>query len=297
VNLAASGISVGSGTNTNFVFGANSILGATYTSGTSTLGGQITFTTGGPPARNNTFDVAAGATLNISNATNGGSSLNTVVRKTGTGTLNLGSLTGNAISASAFNVLAGTLFVSNTSNSATGATVPVAISAGATLAGTGRITGTTSISGILAPGNSIGTMTINNDVTWNGGASPSIATDWKFELGAGNTADLLNLTDSAGEFLKGTGTAFRFDFQGSTALGTFKVVDWTSTASVGGGVLGTSFLASDFSYTNLGGGNIGTFQFNGSQLEFVSVIPEPSASLLLIGVASAVLVRRRRRSD
>jgi hypothetical protein len=144
----------------------------------------------------------------------------------------------------------------------------------------------------LAPGNSIGTLTVANDVTWNGSLLGGATTDWKFELGAANTADLLQITGAESEFIKGTGTTFRFDFLGSTATGTFKLVDWESIASVGGGVAGTNFAATDFTYTNLGGSNSGTFQFNGSQLEF-KAIPEPSSLVMLIGGGVCLILVRR----
>jgi hypothetical protein len=295
VNLATSGITVGS--TTGFAFSAGGIIGATYASGTSTIAGTVTFTTGGGTARVNTFDVGTGATLEISGGTNGGNGTSNSVEKIGNGTLSLTKSTGNAISGSAFNVSAGTLLVNNTSGSATGTTVPVNVAVGATLAGAGRIEGATTISGILAPGNSIGTLRVANDVTWNGSLlGGGATTDWKFELGAANTADLLQITGAASEFIKGTGTIFRFDFLGSTDTGTFKLVDWDSIASVGGGELGTNFAATDFSYTNLGGGNSGTFRFNGSSLEF-QAIPEPSSLVMLIGGGVClILVRRFGRS-
>ena len=295
VNLATSGITVGS--TTGFAFSAGGIIGATYASGTSTIAGTVTFTTGGGTARVNTFDVGTGATLEISGGTNGGNGTSNSVEKIGNGTLSLTKSTGNAISGSAFNVSAGTLLVNNTSGSATGTTVPVNVAVGATLAGAGRIEGATTISGILAPGNSIGTLRVANDVTWNGSLlGGGATTDWQFELGAANAADLLQITGAASEFIKGTGTIFRFDFLGSTDTGTFKLVDWDSIASVGGGELGTNFAATDFTYTNLGGGNSGTFRFNGSSLEF-QAIPEPSSLVMLIGGGVClILVRRFGRS-
>jgi hypothetical protein len=296
VNLATSGITIGS--TTSFAFGTtgtagNSTIGATYTTGTSTIEGQVTLTGGGGSARNNIFDVAGGGTLIMSGLLTGGNTASTSVSKTGTGTLSLTRSAGNSISGSAFNVSEGTLLVNNTSGSATGTTVPVNVASGATLAGAGRISGATTISGILAPGNSIGTLTVANDVTWNGSLlGGGATTDWKFELGAANAADLLQITGAASEFIKGTGTTFRFDFLGSTATGTFKLVDWESITSVGGGVAGTSFAATDFTYTNLGGGNSGTFQFNGSQLEFQAV-PEPSSLVMLIGGGVCLILVRR----
>ena len=290
VNLATSGITIGS--TTSFAFGTtgtagNSTIGATYTTGTSTIEGQVVLTGGGGAARNNIFDVAGGGTLIMSGLLTGGNTASTSVSKTGTGTLSLTRSAGNSISGSAFNVSEGTLLVNNTSGSATGTTVPVNVASGATLTGAGRITGATTISGILAPGNSIGTLTVVNDVTWNGSLlGGGATTDWKFELGAANTADLLNITGASGNFTKGTGSVFRFDFQGSTATGTFKLVDWVGT---------TGFTIADFSYTNLGPGLKGSFRFNGTQLEFVSenksipsITTPPTASAITVGQALSI---------
>jgi fibronectin-binding autotransporter adhesin len=296
VNLATSGITIGS--TTSFAFGTtgtagNSTIGATYTTGTSTIEGQVVLTGGGGAARNNIFDVAGGGTLIMSGLLTGGNTASTSISKTGTGTLSLTRSAGNSISGSAFNVSAGTLLVNNTTGSATGTLVPVNVAVGATLAGAGRIEGATTISGILAPGNSIGTLRVANDVTWNGSLlGGGATTDWQFELGAANTADLLQITGAASEFIKGTGTTFRFDFLGSTDTGIFKLVDWESNASVGGGELGTNFAATDFTYTNLGGGNSGTFRFNGSSLEF-QAIPEPSSLVMLIGGGVCLILVRR----
>ncbi len=180
-------------------------------------------------------------------------------------------------------VSAGTMIISNTEGSGTG-TGTVTVSSGATLGGTGTISGATTISGIAAPGGggSIGTLNIGNNVTWNGGATPGASTDWIFQLGAGSSADLLNIT---GDLIRGTGTAFRFDFAGGTDVGTFKVVDWTGS---------TTFAFGDFSYTNLGGGNTATFAVNGTQLD-VTVIPEPATCALLAFALTAAVVFRRRR--
>jgi fibronectin-binding autotransporter adhesin len=291
-NVATSGMTLDT---TQFSIVSGGKISTTYTSGTSTLGGLLSLAngTGGPTS---TFDVASGGILALTNRVQLGSA-SAIVEKTGNGTLALtySGGTGNSFTASAFNVKAGTLLVNNIGNS-TASAAAVNIFSGATLAGAGRITGATTISGILAPGNSIGTLTVANDVTWNGSLLGGDATtDWKFELGAANTADLLQITGAESEFIKGTGTTFRFDFLGSTATGTFKLVDWDSIVPwTGGEVEGTNFSIADFTYTNLGGSNFGTFQFNGSQLEF-QAIPEPSAaSLMVLGGAALSLLALRR---
>jgi hypothetical protein len=158
------------------------------------------------------------------------------------------------------------------------------VASGGTLAGTGSFDLGTSegatvaknveVSGKIAPGDGItpGTLSLTVDnLTWN----CSTGNEWAFHLGAANTADLL---DIQGNFIKGEGSTFYFDLQGSTHEGTFKLVDWTGT---------TSFVGTDFSYTNLGEGFTGVFALNGSQLDLtVSAIPEPSTFAGLAGLAA-----------
>ena len=49
-----------------------------------------------------------------------------------------------------------------------------------------------------------------------GGGIGASATDWVFDLGAAHASDVLNIT---GNFTKGSGSAFRFDFGGSAQEG------------------------------------------------------------------------------
>jgi len=252
--------------------------------GTSTISGQI-LTNGG------------NYIVNLRSTTSGTLDVVGLIRDTGaveignasfanSGVVNFSRAAGNTYDGGT-TVNSGTLLVNNSSGSATG-TGAVTVASGATLGGSGSISGATTINGILAPGNSIGILTVANDVTWNGAAIASAATDWKFELGAANTADLLNITGGTSDFLEGSGSAFRFDFQGSTSLGTFVLVDWDGT---------TTFSNTDFSFTNLGAGNTGTFAFNGSQLEFTAVVPEPSSfALLLAAVIGGTVLSRKRRT-
>ena len=137
-------------------------------------------------------------------------------------------------------VNSGTLLANNASGSATG-TGAVLVNRGAVLGGSGVISGSTTISGSLRPGNSIGTISIGNTVTWNSGDS------WVFELGTAGASqsspgmsDSLNIT--AGNFNKGTGSSWTFDFAGTGARGWYKLVDWSGTSN---------FSASDFVITNL----------------------------------------------
>jgi autotransporter-associated beta strand protein len=199
------------------------------------------------------------------------------INKTGAGTLLLSAnntYTGETL------VTAGTLIVNGHQTVATGA---VSVAAGATLGGGGTLRGATTVRGVLSPGNGLGILNVVANTTWVGASLAGGATDWKFELGPDNTSDQLNIT---GNFLKDTagGTAFRFDFLGSSQTGTFKLVDWSGT---------TDFDIGDFSYTGLADGNSGSFAFNGSQLEF-QVVPEPSTWALLASSLLALLIFRGR---
>ena len=200
--------------------------------------------------------------------------------KTGAGTL---ALTGANLYTGPTTVSAGTLLVNNTSGSGTG-TGTVSVASGATLGGTGTIAGNTTVSGILSPGNAgIGTLHTGS-LTWNGVADNK----WIFDLGSTGNSDLLSIT---GDFLKGSGNVFMFDFSGSsTASGKWTLVEWTGTNPTG-------FITSDFSSSGLAG----SFTLKANSLEFsTTAVPEPStwismAALVLGG--GLLVMRRRARSE
>ncbi len=223
-----------------------------------------------------TLNVASANNVSYSGAITGGRSLT----KSGNG---IQALSGTNTYTGTTSISAGTILLDGTHTG--GGTYTIA--SGATLGGSGSTASALNVSGILAPGNSIGTLDTGT-VTWNGAPSAGSATDWVFELGPGDTADLLNIT---GDFSlnTGTGSSFRFDFAGSTDQGIFDLVTWTGSTNV-------VSPNSEFSYTNLGPGNSGSFQVTGSTLQFV-VVPEPATLTLLAcsGVMAALALRRRLR--
>jgi autotransporter-associated beta strand protein len=266
----------------------------------SLVGGNITakdltMTGAGSLTLNNTITllgpdggVTAGALTNSGsgNVTVAGVLTAGKVVQSGTGTL---TLSANNTYTGATDVTGGTLLVNGNQTSATGA---VSVASGATLGGTGTLGGATTIAGIVSPGalSSIGTLNIANNVTWKGASSNSTSTDWIFQLGASNTADLLNITGNFTKASTDTEKTFRFDFAGSTNTGTFKLIDWTGTSS---------FSAGDFSFTNLGSGLEGSFTVNGTELDFsvFPAVPEPATwvAMAALGLTGGTVALHRRR--
>jgi autotransporter-associated beta strand protein len=223
------------------------VVGGLKGSGTLNLGaGTLAVGNNNQPTLLSGFLNGAGGLTKIGNGTltlasGGAYSGDTLVTS---GTLALGGALSSSMSLTV--AAAGTLDVS--------AIAPYSLPLGGTLKGNGTVRGALLVNGQIAPGSSIGTLTNIGDVTWNG----SSFYPWLFELGSGNTADRLHIT---GNFLKGTGTSgtdFVFDFGGSTATGTFTLVEWTGT---------NAFSAADFAATNYTGSV--SFQIVGNQLQAV----------------------------
>jgi len=164
------------------------------------------------------------------------------LNKIGAGTLNLTRAAGNTYTGGTFVTGGGTLRVNNTSNSGTGTGAVSVTGAGSTLAGTGIISGATTIGSgaILAPGNSAGTITLANLTL----ASGSLLS---YELGPIATSDKTVVTATNGF----TANGGQFTLTGLAGLtnGTYNLITYAGTL---GGSFSNLSLASNYV---TGGGN------------------------------------------
>jgi autotransporter-associated beta strand protein len=173
------------------------------------------------------------------------------------------------------------------------------VGASQTLTGSGTIKGATTIAGTLAPGASPGTLTFENALTLAGSTIMQIDGN----AGAGVTAghDFVNLTGTGGDGLLTYGGAMTLDIGTTFGVGTYSW-DLFDFASVAGTFTGIT-LAGQYSgsLTDAGGGVWGqadgdnTWSFTESDgVLGLTVIPEPSATLLGGLGLLALLLRRRR---
>ncbi|MCC5846190.1 MAG: hypothetical protein JJU05_18225 [Verrucomicrobia bacterium] len=166
----------------------------------------------------------------------------------------------------------------------------LSIGADSTLSGVGTFSSlTVAAGGSVAPGNSIGTLSGEN-MTWS---TDDTTGGMVFELSnIDNDSDQIQLT---GDFIKGAGNLFLFDFNGT---GFHDGINDTIYTLVG--FSSTDFAVDDFSYTNLASGLSASFELNSDSLQLV-VIPELSTlSLLLLAgltVCGTSFLRRRRKAE
>lgn len=150
-----------------------------YTGGTTVTAGTLTGTTTSLQG-----NIANAATLNFDQATNGTFSGSIsgagTVRKNGAGTL---TLTGAQPMTGQLQALGGTLVL----NGSTQGDVAVA---GGTFGGDAQIDGLLAFGGTVAPGNSIGTLTVNGPVSFNGA-------NYAVEIDASGASDQILATGAA----------------------------------------------------------------------------------------------------
>jgi fibronectin-binding autotransporter adhesin len=162
----------------------------------------------------------------------------------------------------------------------------VNVVSGATLAGTGTVAGPVNVSngGRIAPGNSIGQMTVQGNVNLIG------ALDIEYDI-ANSTLDLLGVNGLL--TLDSNSVLNLSEVNGLTGLLNNGAYVFASYNSLQGQFASINGLLSGYSIDYAYGSNA----FGGSNIALVSAIPEPSAIWLLVGLASAGLGRRSRRQQ
>jgi autotransporter-associated beta strand protein len=197
--------------------------------------------------------------------------------KEGAGTLNL---SGNNSYTGTTTVSGGTLRV----NGVYGGGALFSVASNATLAGTGSLAHVTLSDGArLAPGNSVGTLTVSN-LAFSG------ASLFDFELGATNASDLVRalgtLTLAQANF-----SNFTFATNSGFGAGTYTLID--AAAHIG------SFTAATNTdlYGYVGVLALGGADGNDLVLSLASAIPEPCAVALLACAGGLALFLRSRRSS
>ncbi len=278
---STSGLNNG-GTNTTFDLGTTGNLTARNTGtvnvGALTGAGTITGASG---ADNNTTTFSIGA-KSVANTYSGVISNSSAIRfaaltKVGTSSL---TLTNANTYTGATNINAGSLVV----NGSLGAT-PVTVGTNGTLGGTGSIAGVVTTNGTIAPGNSAGTLTVNNNVVLNSTATLAYELKGSDTTVGGGINDLLtgvvNLT------LDGTLNVTGLDaFTGLTS-GTWRLINYSGTLTNNTLNLGTLPMSDPDTAFSIDTATLGQVNL------VLSAVPEPTSALLGL-LASLGLLRRRR---
>jgi autotransporter-associated beta strand protein len=227
-------------------------------------------------------NAVAGAVVNVIKANSGTWTLNSDNTYTGTTTIKAGTLRINTSTA-----IATSSSITVGDDGSSGAVLDasaagLAIASSQTVGGIGTILSTgqsVTSSGTLAPGNSVGSLSISG-----GSLVLNASSDFIFELGL--SSDRINLINSASLAL-GTGTLGLSDFtfinSGGFGIGTYTLIHGASSFS--GSLDSTDLTGSVLGFDSILG-------MSGNHL-VLTVIPEPRA--LLLGAAGLLALLRRRR--
>ncbi|MHB1155449.1 MAG: beta strand repeat-containing protein [Phycisphaerales bacterium] len=252
-------------------------LGSQHTSGTLTLADNVTL-----GYSNGTINLTAatGGLVDITGLIKPNTGVtNAGIIKVGSGIVKLSKATGNTYNGGT-TVTAGTLLVNNTTGSGTG-TGAVAVQTGATLGGSGFITGNvTSTGGILAPGNSPGTLTVGGLVL-DGASVLSYELDATDQTVGSNINDLIEVNGNL--TLDGTFNLASIIGGSQLLAGSYRLINYTGSLTDNTLDLGTG-LPLGYTYT------IDTAT-NG-EVNLV-IIPEP-ATLGLLALGGLLMLPRRR---
>ncbi len=281
----------------------NVVIGGTHTTGSASFTGNVTIGRIVGGTRQLQLTSATGGTTVfsglISDAASGTAATVLPVFKVGGGTV---SLTNANTYTGATNVAAGKLLVNNTTGSGTG-TGTVSVSSGATLGGSGTISGAVNVTGVLAPGASIESLG-SGTLSFNSGSS------FQYEINTSTTgADLqfvtgnLNLVDG----IDGSVTLSLFDLGSMAALAVdtkFTLISYTGVWD--GDIFNGYADDSDFTFAGnqwrinyndtTGGANFSSDQTGAAGFVTMTVIPEPNAAMLVGGLGMLALLRRRRNA-
>ena len=223
-SISGTGSIVQAGTGTTILTGTN-----TYTGTTTVNAGRLLVGTGGSLAGNIvnnaavTFDSSSDTTY--SNAISGTGSLT----QSGSGTT---TLTGTNTYSGGTTVSAGRLVING---SIAG---NVTVGSGGNLGGSGTIAGSVTNNGTLAPGNSIGTLTVNGSYTQAAGST------YQVEVNAAGQSDRINVTGAPGTATINGGTV-----QVVAASGNYGRSTTYTILNATGGVTGTySNVTSNFAF-------------------------------------------------
>lgn len=253
-------------------------LGGQHTSGTLTLHGDIKLST--TNGRHN-LTAATGGPVDITGLIKPNTGVtNAGIIKIGPGIVKLSKTTGNTYQGTT-TITAGTLLVNNTSGSGTG-TGAVAVQTGATLGGSGFISGVvTSAGGILAPGNSPGTLTVGG-LTLDGTSILSYELDAIDQTVGSGINDLIQVNGNL--TLDGTFNLDAIIGGSQLAAGSYRLINYTGSLTDNTLELGTGLpLGFTYSIDTATSGEVN-----------LVIIPEP-ATLALLAMGGLMLLAGRRR--